>query len=333
MKDFNNSINNSINNSMKNNDHIIRAAAADGTVRAFAATTRGLVEEARAIHGLSPVAAAALGRLMTAGCMMGTMLKDPKDLITLTIRGDGPLGTVTVTADRDGRVKGFVNHPDVWLPLRSPGHLDVGRAVGSGTLTVVRDQGMRDPYSSTIELVSGEIGEDLTAYFAYSDQVPSTVGLGVLVDTDLHIKQAGGFIVQLMPGVADETIDKLEKNLENITSVTEMFEDGLTPEQILWRLLGNLGLEILETRPAEFYCSCSKERTAQVLLMLGKKELRSMIADGEPVELVCHYCSKKYEFSLDELNGLLAEALVASLAGKKIIEIGPEAEDEAENDK
>lgn len=289
-------------------DYIVRATACGGQIRAFAATTRSLVEQAREIHQTSPVCTAALGRLMTAGAMMGIMLKGEDDLMTMTIRGDGPMQGLTVTADARGRVKGFVYNPNVWNAPKYKGKLDVGNAIGRGTLTVVRDQAFGEPYSSQVELVSGEIAEDLTSYFVTSEQVPSSVGLGVLVNTDQSVEQAGGFIIQLMPGYTDETVNRLEENLKNIHSVTKLLEDGLSPEEILQTILADMDLELLDTVPAEFYCNCSRERVTKVLLSIGDKDLQEMIDEGKPVELACHFCGKKYSFSVDELKILLAAA-------------------------
>ena len=289
-------------------DYIVRATAAQGSIRAFAAVTRGLTEEARQTHRTSPVVTAALGRLLTAGAMMGIMLKGEKDLLTLTVRGDGPVQGLTVTADCAGRVKGFPYQPEVWIPRKPNGKLDVGGAVGRGTLTVVRDQGMKEPYSSQVQLQTGEVADDLTYYFVTSEQVPSSVGLGVLVDRDQSVRQAGGFIVQLMPGAPDEVLDRLEANLGKVSSVTSLLEEGLTPEEILDRLLEGMEPEILDTRPAEFFCGCSRERVEKVLISLGKKELQEMIDDGKPAELHCHFCNRKYAFSVDELRKILDQA-------------------------
>jgi len=303
------------------NDYIVRATAANGTVRAFAAYTKKMVSEAKETHHTSPVATAALGRLLTAGAMMGVMLKGDGDLLTMTIKGDGPLAGETVTANANGEVKGFVYNPDVWIPLKRAGKLDVGGAVGRGTLTVIRDQGMREPYSSQVELQTGEIADDLTYYFVTSEQVPSSVGLGVLVDTDQTVRQAGGFIIQLMPGVEDETIDKLEANLKNVNSVTDMLEKGMTPEEILESLIGNLGMEILDTLPTSFKCNCSRERVSKVLLSLGEKELQEMIDEGKPAELKCHFCEKTYTFSVEEMKTILQAAKVTRLSRHNIIDI------------
>ena len=247
------------------NDYIVRATAADGQVRAFAATTKELVEAAREHHNTSPVATAALGRLLTAGAMMGSMMKNDTDMLTLQVRGDGPLGGITVTADSKGDVKGYVNHPDVMLPPKN-GKLDVGGAVGIGLLQVIKDMGLKEPYSGQTILVSSEIAEDLTYYFANSEQVPSSVGLGVLMDKDNTVACAGGFIIQMMPFAKEETISQIEENLKNITSVTDHLKKGETPEQILEILLGNLGLEITSTMPTKFYCNCSKERVEKAVI-------------------------------------------------------------------
>ncbi len=290
-------------------DYIVRATAAGGQIRAFAATTRNLVEEARSRHNTSPVATAALGRLMTGGVMMGIMMKGDKDLLTLQIRGDGPIQGITVTADSKGTVKGYVENPMVLIPANSIGKLDVRGAVGHGTLTVIRDLGLKEPYVGTIDLPSGEIAEDLTYYFAASEQVPSTCGLGVLMNReDATVKQAGGFIIQLMPGTEEEVIVQLEKNLTGIKSVTSMLNEGDTPEMILNRLLGNMDLEILETIPASFSCNCSRERVSRALISVGKKDLQSLIDEGQPVELKCHFCNEAYTFSVEDLKEMLQVA-------------------------
>lgn len=286
-------------------DYIVRAAAADSQIRAFAATTRETVETARAAHNTSPVATAALGRLLTAGAMMGTMMKGEKDLLTLQIKGSGPIGGITVTADSLGRVKGYVDHPDVILHANEKGKLDVAKAVGQGMLRVIRDMGMKEPYVGQTVLQTSEIAEDLTYYFATSEQVPSSVGLGVLMERDNTVKQAGGFIIQLMPFTDEKIIDALEKKLSGITSVTAMLDAGMTPEQILEQILGEFGLEITDTVPTQFYCNCSKERVEKALISIGKKELQSMIADGKAVNLNCHFCNTDYEFGIEDLKRIL----------------------------
>ncbi|MCD7735697.1 MAG: Hsp33 family molecular chaperone HslO [Lachnospiraceae bacterium] len=286
-------------------DYIVRATAADQQIRAFAVTTRDMVETAREYHNTSPVATAALGRLLTAGAMMGAMMKGDDDLLTLQIKGSGPIGGITVTADSSANVKGYVQNPGVLLPANAKGKLDVGGAVGKGILNVIRDLAMREPYNGRCELQTGEIGDDLTYYFAVSEQVPSSVGLGVLLEKSNRVKQAGGFIIQLLPFTPDEVIDRLEQKLSDVRSVTEMLDAGMSPEQILEELLGEFGLEILDTMPTRYHCDCSRERIERVLLSLGRTELEEMIADGEPIEVNCQFCNKSYQVSVDELRGLL----------------------------
>lgn len=289
-------------------DYMVRATAADHQIRAFAATTGNLVECARAAHNTSPVATAALGRTLTAGVMMGSMMKSREDMLTIQVRGDGPLGGITVTADSLGNVKGYVHNPGVLLPPNAKGKLDVGGAVGKGTLRVIKDMGMKEPYAGQTALQTGEIAEDLTYYFATSEQVPSSVGLGVLMERDNTVRQAGGFILQLMPFTQESVIKALEQKLSQVTSVTAMLDAGQTPEGILEELLGDLGLEINETMPVRFSCNCSHERVEKALISVGKKELQEMIGEGEPVELNCHFCGKSYTFSVEELKNLLKKA-------------------------
>lgn len=283
-------------------DYIVRATAANAQIRAFAVTSRELVEQARAAHNTSPVVTAALGRLMTGGVMMGSMLKGDKDMLTLQISGSGAVHGLTVTADSKGNVKGYADNPQAMMPPNSAGKLDVGGVIGPGVLTVIKDMGLKEPYSSTIELKTGEIGDDLTYYFAASEQVPSGVALGVLMDKNNTVKQAGGFIIQLMPFTEDEVIDRLEQKLAAIKPVTTMLEEGSTPEQILEIVLGDLGLEITDTMPVRFHCNCSKERVEKVLVSLGKKELQNLIEEGKDVELNCHFCNTNYIFGVDELR-------------------------------
>ena len=290
------------------NDYIVRATAAQGQIRAFAATTRELVETARKAHNTSPVVTAALGRLLTGGAMMGVMMKGDKDVLTLQIKCDGPLHGLVVTADAKGNVKGYADQPDVMLPANAQGKLDVGGAVGSGILSVIKDLGLKEPYVGQTQLQTGEIGDDLTYYFASSEQVPSSVGLGVLMERDNTVKRAGGFIVQLMPDATEEIIEKLEANLAQITSVTGLLDQGDTPERILEKLLGNLDLEILDRLDTRFYCNCDKVRVGKVLISLGKKELQGMIDEGKEVQLNCHFCNTDYTFSVEELKELLALA-------------------------
>ena len=283
-------------------DYLVRAAAADAQVRAFAVTARDTVETARKAHDTSPVMTAALGRLLCAGAMMGSMMKGDADILTLQIRGDGPAGGLTVTADSKGRVKGYAVHPQVILPANSQGKLDVGGAIGTGTLQVIRDLGLKEPYVGQTDLQTGEIAEDLTWYFAASEQVPSSVGLGVLMEKNNTVKQAGGFIVQLMPFAEETVIEKLEANLSRVHSVTKLLEDGNSPEQILGILLEGMDMEILSAMPVEFSCNCSRERVAKALYSIGKKEMDEMIADGEPIEVKCHFCNRAYQFSVEDLK-------------------------------
>ena len=273
-------------------------------MRAFAATTKNLVESARVHHNTSPVATAALGRTLTAGAIMGSMMKNDTDMLTLQIRGDGPIEGITVTADSHANVKGYVGNPDVMLPPKN-GKLDVGGAVGIGLLQVIKDMGLKEPYPGQTILVSSEIAEDLTYYFANSEQVPSSVGLGVLMDKDNTVACAGGFIIQMMPFAKEETISQIEENLKNITSVTDHLKKGETPEQILEILLGNLGLEITSTMPTKFYCNCSKERVEKAVISVGKKEIQDMIDDGQDIEVKCHFCNTAYKYSVEELKDIL----------------------------
>lgn len=290
-------------------DYMVRAVAGNAQIRAFAVNTRETVEIARQKHGLSPVSCAALGRLMTAGAMMGAMLKGEDDLLTLQIKGSGPIGQLVVTADSKGRVKGYAKNPAVMLPPNKLGKLDVGGALGNGVLSVIKDMGLKEPYCGQTVLQTGEIAEDLTYYFANSEQIPSSVGLGVLMNReDATVKQAGGFIIQLMPFAEDALIDRLEKNIKEISSVTAMLEAGMTPEDILKTVLKGMDVEFTEQMPVEFYCNCSKERVEKAVISVGKKELQSMIEDNEPIEVKCQFCQEKYSFSVEELREMLKHA-------------------------
>lgn len=289
-------------------DYIVRATAADSQIRAFAATTREMTEYARKVHEESPVACAALGRLMTAGAMMGAMMKGDKDLLTLQIRADGPLRGMTVTADAKGNVKGFAGNPQVMLPPNALGKLDVGGAVGHGILNVIKDMGMKEPYVGQVGLQTGEIAEDLTYYFATSEQVASSVGLGVLMNHDNTVRQAGGFIIQLMPGASEAVISALEEKIKEIHSITTLLDVGNTPETILQYILGDLGLEINEKLPAKFTCNCNKSRIEKALISVGKKDIQEMIDDGKPIEVNCHFCNKNYTFDVEELKEILEKA-------------------------
>jgi len=290
-------------------DYIVRAIAGNAQIRAFAATTRNTVEAARQAHNLSPVASAALGRTLTGGAMMGAMLKGEKDLVTLQFQGDGPIEGIIVTADSMGNVKGYVGNPSIMLPPNYAGKLDVGAAVGYGMLQVTKDMGLKDPYCGQTVIQTGEIAEDLTYYFASSEQVPSSVGLGVLMDKELaNVRQAGGFIIQLMPFAEDAVIEKLEQNLTQIPSVTTMLDDGLTPEDMLKKVLDGMDVEFTDTMPVEFKCNCSKEKVEKALISVGEKELKDMIADGKPIEVNCHFCNTNYSFSIEELQKMLKRA-------------------------
>lgn len=288
-------------------DYIVRAAAADGAVRAFAITSKELTEQARIRHQTSPVISAALGRLLAAGAMMGVMMKGEKDLLTLQIVGSGPAKGLVVTADSAGNVKGYPQVPGVDLPPNARGKLDVGGAVGSGILRVIKDMGLKEPYAGTTELQTGEIAEDLTYYFAASEQVPSSVGLGVLVDTDCSVRQAGGFIIQLMPQAEDDVIGQLEKNISDLRPVTDMLEQGLTPEDILKELLNGLETEITDRIPVRFQCSCSRERIRKVLASIPQRDRDSMVEDGKPVEVTCQFCNTAYQFDVEELKEMEPE--------------------------
>lgn len=286
-------------------DYLVRAIAANGQVRAFAAYTKNTVETARQAHNTSPVVTAGLGRLLTAGAMMRSMMKGDRDVLTIKAEGSGPVGHYLVTADSKGNVKGYAANPNVILPANAAGKLDVGGSLGVGLLTVIKDLGLKEPYTGTCELVSGEIAEDLTYYFASSEQTPSSVGLGVLMTKDNTVNVAGGFIIQLMPDATEETISIVEEKISTIKSVTSMLENGLDPEGIINLILGGLDPEILDKMPVRFYCNCSKERVSKALIAIGRKELDNIIEENEPIEVKCHFCNKAYNFTVDELKKLV----------------------------
>ena len=290
-------------------DYIVRATAAGHQVRIFAATTKELVEQARAYHNTSPVATAALGRLLTAGAMMGSMQKSDNDKLTLQINCSGPIGGLTVTADAQANVKGYVNNPDVMLPPNQYGKLDVGGALDLGVLSVIKDMGLKEPYVGQTQLVSGEIAQDLTYYFVTSEQVNSSVALGVLMEKDNTVKQAGGFIVQLLPFAQDSVISKLEENIGKLPSVTQMLEAGETPESMLAKITEGMDMEIMDTLPTKFYCDCCKEKVEKVIISIGREEIQKMIDDGEPIEVNCHFCNTQYKFSVDELKDIFTKAV------------------------
>ena len=279
-----------------------------GSFRVYMAITTKMAEDARLIHETSPLATHLLGRALTGTGLMGLMLREPGFKVTLQFKGDGPAQQVLCTASSDGAVKGYIVNPNVDLPVRSDGSPDVGGALGIGTITCIRDTGMKEPYVGRIDLVSGEIAEDLTYYYATSEQVPSSVALGVLMNKDNTVRQAGGFIIQLMPGASDDCIDRLEARLGEMSSITALLDAGKTPEEILEDLLGDMGLEILDRLPARFHCDCHKSRVARAITSIGKKELQSMIDEGKPIEVSCHFCNKIYTFTVDELKEMLEKA-------------------------
>lgn len=286
-------------------DYMVRATAADNQIRAFAVTARDLVEQARRYHNTSPVITAALGRLLMGGVMMGTMMKGEKDLLTLQIKCRGAAQGLTVTADSQGNVKGYPLVSDVILPANAQGKLDVGGALGPGILSVIKDLGLKEPYVGQVALQTSEVAEDLTYYFAVSEQVPSAVGLGVLMNRDNTVKQAGGFIIQLMPDTEESVIAALEQKVATVSSVTDLLEQGATPELLLEQILGEFGLEIAKQIPVQYFCSCSKERVTRAIASIGKMDIQEMIDDNEPIEVNCQFCDKHYVFTPEELKELL----------------------------
>lgn len=286
-------------------DYMIRATAANNQIRAFAATTKDLVEYAKNAHQTSPVATAALGRLLTAGTMMGSMMKGDKDLLTIKIEGDGPMGGLMVTADAKGNVKGYPYNANVIIPANDKGKLDVAGALGIGVLSVIKDIGLKEPYVGQTILITSEIAEDLTYYYATSEQVPSSVALGVLMNKDNTVKQSGGFIIQLLPFAEDSVIDALEKKIQSINSVTAMLDEGMTPEMILDYVLGDFGLEILDKMPLQFSCNCSKERVEKAISSIKTEDIQEMIDDNKPIEVNCHFCNSHYNFEVDELKKMI----------------------------
>lgn len=289
-------------------DYIVKATAADNQIRAYAATTKQMVELSRQYHNTSPVATAALGRLLSAGALMGSMTKDEGDLLTLKINCSGPIKSLVVTANSKCEVKGYVENPQVMLPPSDKGKLDVGKAIDLGILSVIKDMGLKEPYVGQTNLVSGEIAEDLTYYFATSEQVPSSVALGVLMNRDNTVRQAGGFIIQLMPFTEDSVIDRLEEIIKNLKPVTTMLEENKTPEDILSDILGEFGITFHEKVPTMYKCDCSKERVTRAVISIGKHEIKNMINDGQPIEVGCQFCDKKYKFSVEDLKEMLRRA-------------------------
>ncbi len=293
---------------MEYKDYMVRATAADSQIRAFAVTSRDLVEQARRYHNTSPVITAALGRLLTGGVMMGAMMKGEKDLLTIQVKCTGAAKGITVTADSKGNVKGYPQVPDVILPPNAKGKLDVAGALGTGILSVIKDMGLREPYIGQVALQTSEIAEDLTYYFATSEQVPSAVGLGVLMNRDNTVKQAGGFMIQLMPFTDEKVISALEQRVAEVTSVTDLLEQGKTPEALLEQILGEFGVVEAERLPVQYSCNCCKERVSRAIASIGKMDIQEMIDDNEPIEVNCQFCDKHYIFTPQELKELLEQS-------------------------
>lgn len=288
-------------------DHAVRGTAMGGMIRALAISSRDTVQSAHERHQTSPLVTAALGRLLMAAQMMGLMSKNDDELLTLSVRGSGPIGGLTVTANNAGQVKGFAQHPEVYLPLREDGHLDVRGGIGSGELSAVFDQPDVMPYSSQVPLASGEIAEDIAYYFATSDQVPSAVGLGVLVGADTCVRKAGGFIIQLMPDCPDEFAEQLEQNLKDVTSVTDLLRRGMSPTDLLNHILRGMEYEELDAVPVEFYCGCDEKRAKRAVAALGDSVIRDMIEKSETAEVYCHFCGQRHYIAPDALADLLGE--------------------------
>lgn len=289
-------------------DKLVRATAHNGDVRIIASITTDMVQEGMKAHNCTPTASAALGRMLTAGGLMGAMLKAEGDSLTLQIDGGGEAKGIVVTAHADGSVKGYIGNPSVDLPLNPNGKLDVGGAIGKeGYLKVIRDMGLKEPYVGQVPIYTGEIGDDLAYYFTVSEQTPSAVATGVLVDTDLSIKAAGGFIIQMMPGASEFLADIITYRLEEIPSITAMISDGMTIEEILKNIFEDMDINIYEEGKIEFKCDCSRERVERVLISIGKKELQNLCEDGKTEEIKCHFCNKAYEFTAEQIGELLKE--------------------------
>ena len=291
---------------MDNKDYIVRASLANDSVRAFAISSTRLVAEARERHRTLPVVTAALGRLLSAGAIMGSMMKGDQDIVTISLKGDGPAGYITVTADSHGHVKGFPGNPNVDIPRKYAGKLDVGTAVGRGLLTVSYDLGLKEPYSGQVEIQTGEVAEDLAYYFTVSEQLPSAVGLGVMVDTDSSVKHAGGFIVQLLPDAPEDVIELLEKKLANLEPVTTMMEQGMTPEEMLLHIFEGVDIEFTERHDVKFYCDCSKEKVKRALAAISDKDLQDIVNDDEDIEVKCFFCNTAYKFSIADIKDILS---------------------------
>ncbi|GKV57778.1 33 kDa chaperonin [Sporosarcina sp. NCCP-2222] len=288
-------------------DYLIRALAFDNTIRAYAVRSTETVSEAQRRHYTWPTATAALGRSMTATVMMGAMLKGEEKL-TVKIEGNGPLGPIVADANAKGEVRGYATHPQTHFDLNEKGKLDVRRAVGTeGMLTVVKDLGLRDYFTGQVPLVSGEVAEDFTQYFVVSEQVPSAVGLGVLVNPDNTVKAAGGFVIQVMPGATDETITELEKRISTVEPISKLIDRGLTPEEILEEVLGRDNVQVIDRMPVTFSCNCSRERFGNAIIGLGEKEIRDMIEEDGQAEAECHFCLEKYVYTKEDLEGFIDE--------------------------
>ena len=290
-------------------DYIVNAITSNGAIRVVAADTTELCNRAQEIHKMSPTAAAALGRTLTAAAIMGSMLKSADDSLTIQLNGGGPIGKVVAVGDGNAKVKGYVGNPLVDLPLNEKGKLDVGGAIGrDGMLGIIRDLGLKEPYVGQVPLVNGEVAEDLTQYYATSEQLPTAVALGVLVDVDYTIKAAGGFILQVLPGAYDEDIDNVEKTIQSISSVTEMLSNGKKPEDIVEQLLSDYEIEYFDNVPTKYECDCSRDRTDRALISLGKDELTKIIEEDGKAEITCHFCDNIYKYTKEELEQLLENA-------------------------
>ncbi len=289
-------------------DYILRTTAFNNSARAFFAVTTGLAEEARKTHGLRPTAAAALSRVLTASAILSCTLKNENDKMTIAIKGEGPLGSIVVSSNSSRNVKGYVHNPYCELPLKENGKLNVREAVGSGTLSIIRDMGLKEPYVGKINLVSGEIADDLTYYFAKSEQIPTSVALGEIIDTDCSVKAAGGFVIQLLPGTDAYVGDMIHEKLTTLPALSAMYADGARPEDIAELVLGDFGYEITEKYETKYLCDCSREKTERSLLSIGAEDLRNIYAEDKKAELVCHFCNKKYRFDEEDLKRLCKAA-------------------------
>lgn len=283
-------------------DHIARAVTADGFIRADAITSRDLTERARQIHTCLPLATAALGRTLAAASIMGSQCKDPEDSVTIQVKGDGPLGTIIAVSDGEGNVRGYLQDPHADLPLKADRKLDVGRGVGKGQLVVIRDLGLKEPYIGMVELKSGEIAEDMAAYFAESDQIPSACALGVLVDTDQSVRAAGGFIIQLMPGAGEDVAERLEQAVRSAGPVTKLLDEGMSPSDILFKVLDGFEPEIISEIPVEYRCYCSAQRVERALVSMGKEELYKLSDEQDSFEATCQFCDRQYYFTSSQLK-------------------------------